>query len=582
VRAVLHELARSELIRPARRSSMAGQAEYAFAHALIREVCYAQIPRAERAQRHQRAAAWIEVMAGERAADHAEILAAHYTTALELTRAAKGPQVEKLTAGATRYLMLAGDRAMGIDVQAAERHYARALRLTGDTGPSRAELLARHGEALRQRGRFPEAVRAYEQAIELFRARGDVIELARAIYGYALVLQWLGDHSRARNLSAEALALVEPLGPSPGLVQALTGEAGARMVWGDQRQAIERADRALALAAQLGLPEPAPALGFRGAARDSLGDAGGLEDMRTALETATAQGLGRDAAILYNNLAQSTWLVQGPRRYLELAREGSRFARRRGIDEIALSLDAAIVGALADLGSLQEAVSLAQALASRLEETGNLLTLLEVRSAQLRALNIQGEVESAIALGQWVSERAREIAHPQVLAFTYPPAAEHRVAQGDTPGAVALLSELSKAGSTWESAPCAANLATAIRAALAVGQPGLATGLAGTLQPRHPLEQHAVTTARALLAEQRGQHAEAAELFADAAGRWEQFEVPWERAQALLGRGRCLLALGQPTAAALRAARDIFASLGARAALTEVDRLLAQATAATA
>ena len=91
VRAVLHELARTELIRPARRSSMDGQAEYAFTHALIRDVCYAQIPRAGRAHRHQRAAAWIEATAGERAADHAEIIAAHYTTALDLARAAKTP-----------------------------------------------------------------------------------------------------------------------------------------------------------------------------------------------------------------------------------------------------------------------------------------------------------------------------------------------------------------------------------------------------------------------------------------------------------------------------------------------------------
>ena len=93
-----------------------------------------------------------------------------------------------------------------------------------------------------------------------------------------------------------------------------------------------------------------------------------------------------------------------------------------------------------------------------------------------------------------------------------------------------------------------------------------------------------MVTARALLAEHHGQHAEAAALFADAAGRWEQFEVPWEHAQALLGQGRCLLALRQPAEARqpLRTARDIFTTLGARPALTEVDRLLAQATAATA
>src|SRR5947207_15745395 len=96
VRAALHELARTDLIRPARRSSMAGQAEHAFTHALIREVCYGQIPRAERAQRHERAAAWIEAMAGERAADHAEILAAHYTTALDLVRPANDPRADGL------------------------------------------------------------------------------------------------------------------------------------------------------------------------------------------------------------------------------------------------------------------------------------------------------------------------------------------------------------------------------------------------------------------------------------------------------------------------------------------------------
>jgi len=87
-------------------------------------------------------------------------------------------------------------------------------------------------------------------------------------------------------------------------------------------------------------------------------------------------------------------------------------------------------------------------------------------------------------------------------------------------------------------------------------------------------------TARALLAEQRGENAEAAALFTDAAGGWERFEVPWEQAQALLGQGRCLLTLGQSTQARepLHAARDIFASLGANPVLADVDRLLAKAT----
>jgi hypothetical protein len=54
--------------------------------------------------------------------------------------------------------------------------------------------------------------------------------------------------------------------------------------------------------------------------------------------------------------------------------------------------------------------------------------------------------------------------------------------------------------------------------------------------------------------------------------------VPYEEAQALLGRGRCLLALGRAPEAAqpLREAREIFARLGARPALEETDALLEQ------
>ena len=83
----LHELARKELVRPARTSSMEGESEYSFWHLLVRDVAYSQIPRAERARRHRAAAAWIERQAGERVEDLAELLAHHYLQALELAEA---------------------------------------------------------------------------------------------------------------------------------------------------------------------------------------------------------------------------------------------------------------------------------------------------------------------------------------------------------------------------------------------------------------------------------------------------------------------------------------------------------------
>jgi hypothetical protein len=57
--------------------------------------------------------------------------------------------------------------------------------------------------------------------------------------------------------------------------------------------------------------------------------------------------------------------------------------------------------------------------------------------------------------------------------------------------------------------------------------------------------------------------------------------MPWERAQALLGQGRCILATGGLSEALepLRRARDVFTEPGAKPAVAEIDVLLERATA---
>src|SRR6059058_3939203 len=84
----LHALERKEFVRRDRRSSIAGETQYAFLHALVRDVAYGQIPRAERAEKHRRVAEWLSSLAGDRAEDHAEMLAYHYREALTLAEAA--------------------------------------------------------------------------------------------------------------------------------------------------------------------------------------------------------------------------------------------------------------------------------------------------------------------------------------------------------------------------------------------------------------------------------------------------------------------------------------------------------------
>jgi hypothetical protein len=122
--------------------------------------------------------------------------------------------------------------------------------------------------------------------------------------------------------------------------------------------------------------------------------------------------------------------------------------------------------------------------------------------------------------------------------------------------------------------------AAMVRTALAAGDPALARRLADGLEPVFPLHEHAHCTARAQLAEHAGDHADAATLYAEGAARWQEFGNVPERAYALLGQGRCLLALGGAGAEVpLAEARELFESMRYRPALTETEALLEQTTA---
>ena len=120
-----------------------------------------------------------------------------------------------------------------------------------------------------------------------------------------------------------------------------------------------------------------------------------------------------------------------------------------------------------------------------------------------------------------------------------------------------------------------------VRTALAADDPTLAHTLTNRLQPHFPLHHHTLTSCHAQLAEHAGDHTQAATLYTDAAQRWHEFGNVPEHAHALLGQGRCLLALGQPgVEQPLAQARELFQSMGYKPALAETEALLAKTTAA--
>ena len=439
----LHELARKELVRAGRTSSMEGEQEYGFWHALVRDVCYAQIPRSSRAARHRAAAAWIEHKAGERAEDLADVLAHHYLEALELARAVGSTEeTEELEAGAIRYLALAGERALALDVQSAEVSLARALELAPEGHPERAFLLERWAKAAQQRGRLEEARAALEEAIALFREQGENVAAGRALTGVVAVLWALGD-PRRKEAIAEALALLEAQPPGPELVAAYAEQAGVRLEDAAYPEAIETWERSSRLASELGLPESARGLGVAAAARASLGDRRGLEDMRRALELSIERGKSRDAGVIYGELSEASWHYEGPQSALAVCREGVEFCERRGVSEVGLALASFAPLDLTDLGRCEEALAETASLAERAEATGNIPAHISARSVELRLLAHRGE-KAQSAAAERLAELASSTGVPWEIGFGLGAAAQHLLAAGRPERAESLLHELAQ------------------------------------------------------------------------------------------------------------------------------------------
>jgi hypothetical protein len=164
-------LAERDFIRRRAGSSITGEREYTIKHALTREVAYASLPKAKRAQLHAAFAGWLE-RSGEGSDKHAALLAHHYAEAvrpedLDLAWAGREAQAAGLRAQAVQWSRRAATLAIGryeIDDGLILLH--RALALEPDSG-RQAKLWQQIGHA-NALGFDGEAFRdAIEKAIEL-------------------------------------------------------------------------------------------------------------------------------------------------------------------------------------------------------------------------------------------------------------------------------------------------------------------------------------------------------------------------------------------------------------------------------
>ncbi|HEX5937684.1 MAG TPA: adenylate/guanylate cyclase domain-containing protein [Actinomycetota bacterium] len=325
-----HGLERGRFVRRARRSSVGGENEYAFLHVLVRDVAYGQIPRAARAQKHRSAAEWIASLSADRLEDRAELLAHHYLSALELSRAAGVPTSE-LERPARLALRAAGERAVALGAYAAaERAFRSAVELWPLDDPERASVLFEYGRTLwlyRDAG-----VDILSEARDLLLAAGDVEKATLAELHIGDMVWRRGQGKDAQEHFARAEKLIEGRPPSIGIASAKAHLCRYLMVTGRFENAVRVGREALVIAEGIGDDEITTfALNSVGTARIGLGDMEGFDDIERSI--AVAERANLHWHILRNNvnLGVSLYNVGDVRRALEVHQGNLELAQRVGM-----------------------------------------------------------------------------------------------------------------------------------------------------------------------------------------------------------------------------------------------------------
>jgi class 3 adenylate cyclase len=435
----LHALERKEFIRRERRSAVAGETQYAFLHALVRDVAYGQIPRGQRVDKHRRAAEWIEALSHERSEDRAEMLAHHYRQALEIARAA-GVDDTPLRAPARQALIEATERASRLYAIAAIIDLAQAaLELTPAGDPMRPLLEFRLATAYQSVGedRFELAVSARDG----FLAQGDV-ESAALVDILLARMYWL----RGNGISSEehvehAASLVEELPLSYAKVRVLAQQARNVAITGLPARALELGEHVLPLAEQLGHDELlAHVLNTVGMARAIEGDPVGLDLLRRSVEYAKASNSPDTIHTSLNNLANSQWRLgdlDGASESLAQARRmNERFGSTAGLSwlDVEDMLDHEL------RGNWDEALARANAFIEGLGSEKDYLAG-PTRDVRTVVFTARGELAAAAAEVTLLLEHARDVEGEQ-LAPALADAARTFYALGRRADADELVAEL--------------------------------------------------------------------------------------------------------------------------------------------
>ena len=530
VRGALAELSRRGLIQRSSDSWFPDQAEYAFGHALIREVAYARLPRMARATKHAAVGMWLSEEVRERPDAFADALAHHFEQAVLLAEASgEREEADAWRGRAVDNLFRAGELSLQIDPAGAFVRMERALAVGDPSDPGYARALAYSALAGRRSGKLtPEKVlRRHERALAMHHDRGDHIAEARSHTSVAGQLMALARHDEASEhlkVAAELLADEPNAGPELALVHAWMAEE--RMFAGLPGPAAEFASMALD-GNEANESTAIMALHIRGDSRIALGDPDGIDDLQGALARSQALGSVSDVVTSFSYLADREWQVTGPAAAIQLLDEASELADRRGAFSQGSWTKVAALELLYELGRWDEALTRAEPLASDARMDESLQVAIDVWTGyiRLRRGKYDDDVDELLV-------RARNAAEMQVIAPALALAAEASADAGDVANATALLTEWEER-TAGRSAMYRSNGApSVVRSALAIGARELAETVVARSETVTMRDHVFIDTAAAVVRDADP------ETWAQLEERWRAYGNRYEQALAARALGR--------------------------------------------
>ena len=251
----LAALVRKELIRP-NRAQLTGQDGFRFRHLLIRDAAYDALPKATRAELHERFATWLQEHGAE-LVELDELLGYHLEQACRYRAELGLPSGDELPAAARQRLTAAGRRAMARqDTGAAVSLLGRAIALVPPAEIDRAlelELV----DALLFAGKGGEALRRAGALAERASAAGDPVgelsgRIKEGIIRYYLEPE--GAIEKLAGLVDQALPVFEAAEDDLALYYGYVALAHVASSSGRTDTTLDAFERAFAHARQAGLP----------------------------------------------------------------------------------------------------------------------------------------------------------------------------------------------------------------------------------------------------------------------------------------------------------------------------------------